>query len=202
MPGKAAKIVITERQEEILEAIVRQPTSPQRLVERAQIVLLGFRGWLNEQIAERLGVGAYRVGFWRRRWAGAWERLVGVECGEGIKALRKAIEEVLSDAPRSGSPGKFTAEQVTQILAVACESPEDCGRPVTHWTPKELADEVRKRGMVEAISARQVGRFLKSGRLKTASQPVLVECESGRPGTVSARGANGLHVLPGGASAV
>jgi putative transposase len=64
---------------------------------------------------------------------------------------------------------------VTQIIAVACEPPEKCGRPVTHWTPRELADEVKKRSIVPSISVRQVGRFLKGGRTPTASKPVLAE---------------------------
>ena len=186
MPGKAAKIRLSERQKEILEAIVRRSTSEQRLVVRAWIVLLGFEGKLNEVIAGELGVCAAQVGQWRRRWADGWDRLIAVECGEGPKALEKYIQELLRDAPRSGSPGKFTAEQVTQILAVACEDPEGSGRPVTHWTPSELADEVQKRGIVDSISIRQVGRFLKSGRPETASRRVLAECEDRRPGTVSA----------------
>ena len=57
----------------------------------------------------------------------------------------------------------FTAEHLTQIIAVACEQPEECGRPVTHWTPRELTDEVIKRGIVETISPRHVDRFLKGG---------------------------------------
>jgi len=186
MPGKAAKIRLSERQKEILEVIVRKSTSEQRLVVRAWVVLLGYQGKLNEVIAEELGLCAAQVGQWRRRWADSWDRLIAVECREGCKALAKSIEALLRDAPRSGSPGKFTAEQVTQILAVACEAPEDSGRPVTHWTPAELADEVQKRGIVDSISVRQVGRFLKSGRSETTSRRVLVECESRRPRTVPA----------------
>jgi transposase-like protein len=37
----------------------------------------------------------------------------------------------------------------------------ECGRPVTHWTPRELADEAVKRKIVSSISPRHVGRFLK-----------------------------------------
>lgn len=186
MPGKAAKVRLSELQKEILETIVRKSTSEQRLVVRAWMILLGFDGKLNEVIAEELGMCAAQVGQWRRRWAECWDRLIAIECGEGHKALEKAIEELLRDAPRSGSPGKFTAEQVTQILAVACEDPEDSERPVTHWTPSELADEVQKRGIVESISIRQVGRFLKSGRSETTSRRLLAECENRRPGTVPA----------------
>jgi putative transposase len=85
---------------------------------------------------------------------------------------------LLGDRPRGGSPGKFTAEQVTQILAIACEEPEASGRPVTHWTPRELADEVIQRGIVESISPRQVGRSLKIGRAPAAPQPLLAECRA------------------------
>src|SRR5207249_986229 len=56
-----------------------------------------------------------------------------------------------------------------EIVAVACEAPTDSGRPVSHWTPREVAEEVRKRGIVETISTRSVGRFLKSGRFTAAS---------------------------------
>ncbi len=188
MSGKARKVVITERQQEVLLSLLRSSTSPQRLVTRGRIILLSFEGKLNLEIAQQVGLNPDQVGMWRRRWQEAFERLVAVECQEGTKALRTAIEELLSDAARSGGPVTFTAEQVTQILAVACEPPADSGRPVTHWTPQELADEVQKRGIVTSISVRQVGRFLKSGRSQTASQSVLAECESQsrRPRTVPA----------------
>jgi len=93
--------------------------------------------------------------------------------------LPRAGAELRGDLPRPGCPGKFTAEQIAQILAVACEPPEDSGRPVTHWTPTELADEVVHRGIVASISPRHVGRFLKYGRTPTASQPLLAQCPAG-----------------------
>ena len=46
---------------------------------------------------------------------------------------------------------------------MACEKPEESGRPVTHWTNREIADEVMKRGIVEQISPRHAARFLKKG---------------------------------------
>ena len=64
------------------------------------------------------------------------------------------------------APGKFTPQQVTQILAVACEPPEKSGRPITHWTAHELADEVVKRGIVTSISTSQVSRFLREAALQ------------------------------------
>jgi putative transposase len=145
------------------------------------MILFAFDGLANEDIADRIGCERHAVGLWRRRWAEAFGRLVLVECCEKESALPRALDELLSDLPRSGCPGKFTAFQVTQVLAVACEPPEDSGRPVTHWTPRELADEVHKRGIVGSISARQVGRFLKYGRAAAAPQPLLAQCEPRGP---------------------
>jgi len=175
MPGKAAKVTITERQQEHLQAIVRRTTAPQRLVQRARIILLAFESWKNEPIAEFLRCERHQVGIWRQRWRDAWQSLILVECEEGIEALGETIEELLNDLPRAGWAGKFSAEQVTRIIAVACEPPEQSGRPVTHWTARELADEAVKRGIVESISPRQVGRFLKDGGPQTASEPLLAQ---------------------------
>ena len=159
MPGRAAKVTITERQQQVLRTMTRASTSTQALAQRAGLVLLAFDGLDNEDIARRLGCERHAVGIWRRRWAQAFDRLVLVACCEGLPALRRAIAELLSDRPRPGCPGKFTPEQVTQVLAVACEPPATSGRPVTHWTPRELADEVVRRGLVPSISPRHVGLF-------------------------------------------
>ena len=88
------------------------------------------------------------------------------ECTESHR-LREAILETLSDAPRPGAPPTFTATQVAQILALACESPKLSGRPIARWTHRELHDEVLKRKIVESISVAQVGRYL----LQSAVQP-------------------------------
>lgn len=143
--------------------MTRSGTCPQALAQRARIILMAFDGHTNQAIAAALGLERHAIASWRHRWAETFDRLVVTECCETPSALPRAIERLLSDRPRPGSPGKFTTEQVTGILAVACEDPEQCGRPVTHWTPSELADEVIQRGIVESISPRQVGRFLSRG---------------------------------------
>jgi transposase len=166
MPGKAAKITITERQQEILRTICNAPTTPSQLQQRASIILLAFDGLSNPEIAAQVGLSGRQVGLWRRRWAKAWDRLIQIECSQTHAAFRRAVGKVLSDEPRPGAPGKFTPEQITQILAVACEPPEESGRPITHWTAYELADEVVKRGIVESISTAQVGRYLREAKLQ------------------------------------
>src|SRR3954454_2280856 len=166
MPGKAAKTTITERQQEILQTFSRSVTAPSRLRQRATIVILAFEGLRNEDIAPRVGLTQRQVGRWRRRWADAWDQLVALECCESRAALRRAIEAILSDEPRPGAPGKFTPEQVTQILAVACEPPAKSDRPITHGTVQELTAEVIRRGIVESISPAQVYRYLREAALQ------------------------------------
>ena len=178
MPGMAAKVVITERQQAALQAMAFSRSCPQGLAHRAEIILLAFEGFQNGAIAEKLGCERHGIGTWRRRWQRAFQRLTVIECVEKPPALREAIAEVLGDLPRAGCGGKFTAEQIAQILAVACEPPEKSDRPVTHWTSRELADEAIKRGIVPSISVRQVGRFLKGGGASAAQEPVLAQRRS------------------------
>jgi transposase len=166
MPGKAAKVTITERQQEVLRTIGNAPTASSQLRQRASIILLAFDKHGSPEIAQDVGLSRRQVSLWRRRWADAWHRLISIECLESKAALRRAIEQVLSDEPRSGSKGKFTPEQIVQILGIACEPPEKSGRPITHWTAHELADEAVQRGIVESISPAQVGRYLREATLQ------------------------------------
>ena len=166
MPGKTAKVTITERQQDILRTIRDAPTASSQLRQRATIILLAFEKHGNRAIAAAVGLSRPQVSTWRRRWADAWERLVRIECTETQAATRRAIEQALRDEPRPGPPGKFTPEQIVRILAVACEPPEKSDRPITHWTARELADEVVKRGIVPSISPAQVGRYLREAALQ------------------------------------
>ena len=95
-------------------------------------------------------------------WASVQERIFAAE-GEGAsdKDLEGLVVRSLSDRPRPGGPTTFSPEQVAEIIALACEKPGDSGVPVTHWTPRELAREAVKRGIVDSISPRQVARLLK-----------------------------------------
>ena len=112
-----------------------------------------------------VSVGRHAVGVWRRRWRDGWNELTQLECAEPAR-LRDAIRETFNDAPRSGCPGTFTAEQVTHILALAGEPPEKSGRPITHWTNAELRDEVVKRKIVPNISVTTVGHYLRTAALR------------------------------------
>ncbi len=165
MPGKAAKVRVSERQWAVLQELCRSRTVAKAIVQRALILVRGVQGLRNEQIAAEVGLIRRQVGVWRRRWREAWEALCVWECTEPHR-LREAILDVLADAPRPGSPGKVTAEQVAQIVAVACESPRLSNRPITRWTHRELRDEVVQRKIVASISVAQVGRYLRQAALQ------------------------------------
>jgi putative transposase len=180
MPGpRPHPIVLTDRQRETLEHLTRRTSSTQGLVRRARIVLAAAEGHNNERIARMLGINRETARLWRRVWSDAAELLAAAEEEASKKALRECIEGVLADAPRSGAPATFTPEQVVRIVALACEDPRDCGRPITHWAAAELADEAIERGIVESISARSVGRFLGRGGSQAPSDTLLAQQRAG-----------------------
>ena len=160
----APAIELSARQQDVLERLVRRSTVEQRLARRARIILDAARGGLSKDLTTELGVGVGTVGKWRRRWATLQERLATAEKSPLMSDLSRCIVEILVDAPRSGCPGTFTPEEILEIIAIACEDPqEDSERPVSHWTSREVAAEAMKRKIVRQISVRTVGRFLKPG---------------------------------------
>lgn len=145
----------------------RRQSSAQCLIRRVRIITVCTEESNNEHVGLRLDLDRNTVRLWRERWLEAVPGLLKAET-EGVsdKELTKKIEEVLADAPRLGAPDFFTPEQITQIIALACEEPENSGRPISHWTPRELADEATKRQIVDYISPRSVGRILDEADLK------------------------------------
>ena len=173
---KPTRIELSERQRRVLDQIVRRQTSPQNLVRRARIILCMGEGKNNQQTAQSREVHRETVQKWRRRWLEVVPNLTGAEVtGVSDLELLQLIEAVLLDEPRLGAPVKFTAEQIVQIMAIACETPQVSGRPISQWSGGELADEAIKRGIVESISPRSVERFLKRSRPKTSPKPVLAQ---------------------------
>jgi len=164
---KVANIVLTERQEAILEEISNSRNNEHSLVIRAKIVLGAAEKMPNRVLGKNLNKARKTVSRWKNRWAESSESLTRNESEFSDKQLREKINEILSDSPRKGAPATFTAEQIVQIIAVACEDPQAISdRPISHWTHSELADEVIKRDIVKTISPRSVGRFLNEANLK------------------------------------
>lgn len=175
------QIRVSDKQDAILQQIIRRHSSSQSLVRRAQIVRAGTEyGRRDTQIGRALNCSAQMVRTWRHRWIDGWEQLVAIETNDNEQELEAAIIATLADQPRPGTPATFTAEDICQIIKIACEDPSLSGRPITEWTPRELADEVIKRGIVTSISATQVGRFLKRGGIAAPSESVLAQQQAGR----------------------
>jgi transposase len=180
MPNpKTIPINLSSKQQVLLKQLVRRSTNPQRLVRRAQLVLAAAAGKSNTQISQQLELDRGQVRLWRNRWLDASVELTASEM-EAVsdEKLINLIAQVLSDRVREGTPNFFSTEQVVQIVALACEKPVESERPVSHWTATELAQEAMKRSIVEKISPRSVGRFLKRSHFTTASSSLLVKCQS------------------------
>jgi putative transposase len=174
---QAVALPLSPLQQALLQRLRRRQSADQRLVRRASILLALADDPRVDSTARRLGLTRLTIRHWRDRWLAAAPQLHHAEqepVPEGT--LLGLIEQVLADAPRPGTPATFRPEQIVGLVAVACEPPEQSGRPIDHWTARELADEVKKRGIVADISPRSAGRFLKRGRLAAAPQPLLAEC--------------------------
>jgi len=153
MPKRATRVVLSEKEQEELRQISKRHRSEQQVARRARMVLAAAQGQPNARIARELEVNVDTVRLWRDRWVGL----------QGIDLETLSIAERLQDAPRPGVQPRITAEQRCQIAALACEAPAQSERPISQWTGREVADEVKARGIVEQISPRHAARLLKKG---------------------------------------
>src|SRR5436305_3049767 len=135
MPKRATAVILSEKEQEGLLQITKRHRSEQQVVLRARIVLLAAQGSANAQIARELEVNVDTVRLWRDRWVGL----------QGIDLETLSIAERLQDAPRPGVKPKITVEQRCQMAALACEAPTKAGRPISQWTGREIAEEVKAR---------------------------------------------------------
>ena len=141
------RINLISSERSALEQLIRKQTTPQHIAKRARIILwANGDAETNQEIAERLGIFKADVTRWTKRW---------------IERGLEPLMDRLSDKPRSGRPDTISAEQWCQIMAMACEPPEQYGRPISHWSSSELAAEAVKQGIVESLSAGHLRKVLK-----------------------------------------
>lgn len=162
MPKRATQIVLSEKEQEALVQITKRHRSEQQQAQRARIILAAAQGTSNAQIARELASNVDTVRLWRDRWRGL----------QGIDLETLSIGERLQDAPRPGTPPTFTAEQRCQIAALACEAPMKAERPISHWTGREIAEELMARGIVKQISPRHASYLLKKGACKRTASAI------------------------------
>ena len=143
----ADPVTVLPEEHELLEQLVRTHSTPQQLALRARLILHAADGVGVRKSARELAVWPKTARYWRKRWR------------QGANG--RAVAERLADAPRSGAPATYTAEQICAIVAMTCEKPSESERPISHWSQREIADEAMRRGLVSHVSQRSVGRFLK-----------------------------------------
>jgi putative transposase len=148
---KPAEVQLSERERKALEALVRRHQTPQQLAKRGRIILAAAEGKSNAQIGRELEMSVDTVRKWRMHWIGL----------QAVSLEDLSVDERLADLPRPGRPSQITAEQTCQLIALACEQPKE--RPISHWTGREIAEEVMARGIIEQISPRHAARLLKKG---------------------------------------
>jgi len=122
MARRAPQIDLTSEERKTLEGMRRSPTTAQRDVLRARIILMAADGRRNEEIQAALGVSKPVVIKWRSRFAVS--RLNG-----------------LADEPGRGRKRKYDAETRHRIAATACNTPpESVG---SHWSIRTLAKHLK-----------------------------------------------------------
>jgi transposase len=103
----ATPIEITPQQKRELERIFYAPTSTQREVFRARIVLALMEGRSHEEISRQLDTSLQAVSRWRRRWAKGGLQGLKDAAGRGRRASLKksAVQKALSLAGQQAPAG-------------------------------------------------------------------------------------------------
>src|SRR6266516_728323 len=147
-------LVLSEDERRRLENWARRRSTAQGLALRARIVLASADGGPNIAVAARLGVNRGTVTRWRARFLD--RRLDG-----------------LSDEPRPGVPRTITDAQVEEVVV---RTLEEVPEGATHWSKRELAQQV-------SISPTSVHRIWRAFGLqpwrtedfKISPDPLLIE---------------------------
>jgi len=130
MSRRAVAILLSDQERTTLQTWARSRTQPQRLVQRAQIILLAAVGVASQKIATRLRTSRPTVQLWRERFL----------------ALRTSGLE--KDAPRPGRIAAIgDAKRATIVEATLHSQPPNA----THWSTRTMA---KAQGVSEATVRR------------------------------------------------
>lgn len=111
---------LTAEQRKELERLVNAPTSPQRVVGRARVVLLRADGHSQQVTAAEAGVSRPAVIRWERRFA-----------GQGVAGL-------LEDAPGRGAKPSISEAKKAKLITQATQPPPNR----TRWSVRSMARQV------------------------------------------------------------
>lgn len=144
---RARQITLTAAERRRLKQLAYSHTAGYHLVIRARIVRDAAHGYSNARIAARQQITVDTVRRWRGRFA-----------DEGLAGL--------ADRHRPGRPPRFTAVQVAEVKALACQLPAETGLPLSRWNCPDLAAEAIDRGITETVSPSTIRRILAAEALK------------------------------------
>ena len=144
---KTYLLAVTEQERARLTQLLAARSSPQAEVVRARIVLTcaDHPDWSDLHVASSVGACAATVRKWRKRF---WST------------------RSLNEAPRSGRPRLFRPDVRAQLTALACSLPVETGTPLARWSCAELAAMLIALGVVAAIAATTVWRWMHTEQLK------------------------------------
>jgi len=167
MIPKAAEVRLTPEDRAVLEARVRAPTTEQRAVFRARIILLAEEGRSTRSIARTLGTMARTVSHWRGRFA----RM-------GLAGLSNKVHP--------GPAPTYDAETGRRILAVLDRDPP---AGFARWTGPLIA------AALGDVHEQYIWRFLRTQKIDLSGRKSW--CESNDPEFVAkAADVVGLYMAP------
>lgn len=147
----------------LLESNMRKSTIEVRKLERSKMLLYANESADNTLIGKLCNCSSKTIRKWRKRgieYFDAWLQ----------KEVKPDLDDVLlnlfEDAYRSGTPRTYSSDQICIIISIVLDKPKLSGRPITHWTIREIADEANKRGVTTKISESTVYRILKHADIK------------------------------------
>src|SRR6266540_3868531 len=167
MIPKAREVRLKPKVRKVLEARCRAPSTAQREVKRARIVLLAADGLSTRSIAKEVGVQPRIVSKWRHRFA-----------DHGLAGL--------NDRPRAAKQPIYGPATNKRILALL-DKPPPAG--YARWTGPLLAKTLQD------VDVQYVWRFLRSHKIDLVARKSW--CESNDPNfTAKAADVVGIYVAP------
>src|SRR3954468_4447373 len=141
---------LSAEEEQEIARLARSRTAPARLVERARIIGLAAQGCRVLAIATELGISAPVVRRWLERFNAS-----------GVAGL--------ADAPRSGRPVTYTAEEVGELIAARLTAPQELGLPFASWTLDRLGAYLHEHKGI-ALKRSRIGEILPAEGLRWRQQ--------------------------------
>ncbi len=136
------------KDKKIMERMVKRAKTEQRMVLRAQIVLLFAQGLTAKQVTLKVSTTVKTARKWKKRYVLS-----------GIKGLY--------DLPRQGAPPKFSVGQRLEIIAIACDFPKNYSiEGYSKWTYNLLTEACRKEVGGPAMSRTSIFRTLDKIEIK------------------------------------